>query len=177
MKKILILFIGIFFLFICARSFALVENNQTTDIQKNILEGINAYRLERGLTPLKLEGAISKIATSHSEDMAENAIPFGHDGFKNRMEKIFQQFHSKWIAENVAYAGDKNSQTIINLWLNSKGHRKNIEGNYNLTGIGIAKDKDGSIYATQIFLLSYLGNASSASRIPSAPGTSPTGER
>jgi uncharacterized protein YkwD len=38
------------------------------------------------------------------------------------------------------------------MWLNSPGHRKNIEGPYNLTGIAMAKAKDGTMYFTQIFI-------------------------
>jgi len=36
-------------------------------------------------------------------------------------------------------------------WLNSPGHKKNIEGNFTLTGIGYARDHKGNIYFTQIF--------------------------
>jgi len=36
-------------------------------------------------------------------------------------------------------------------WLNSTGHRNNIEGNYDLTGVGVAKSSDGKYYLTQMF--------------------------
>ena len=45
-----------------------------------------------------------------------------------------------------------NAKQVVNMWLNSDGHRKNIEGNYNLTGIGVVKGKDGALYFTQIFV-------------------------
>jgi len=40
----------------------------------------------------------------------------------------------------------------VNSWLNSSGHKKNIEGNYSHTGVGIAKNQYGTLYFTQIFV-------------------------
>jgi uncharacterized protein YkwD len=54
-------------------------------------------------------------------------------------------------AENVAY-GQLSAKAVVDGWLKSAPHKKNIEGNYNLTGIGLAKDRKGVIYFTQIFL-------------------------
>ena len=41
---------------------------------------------------------------------------------------------------------------VVNMWLNSPGHKRNIEGNFTLTGIGIAEADNGYLYFTQIFL-------------------------
>ena len=59
-------------------------------------------------------------------------------------------------AENVAYnSGYSDPATqAVQGWLKSTGHRQNLEGNYNLTGIGIAKNAKGEYYFTQIFILS-----------------------
>jgi uncharacterized protein YkwD len=54
-------------------------------------------------------------------------------------------------AENVAY-GQLSAQAVVKGWINSAPHRKNMEGNYTLTGIGLYKDRKGVIYFTQIFL-------------------------
>ena len=37
-------------------------------------------------------------------------------------------------------------------WLNSPGHRKNIEGDFTHIGIGVVKNDAGVYYFTQIFL-------------------------
>ena len=37
-------------------------------------------------------------------------------------------------------------------WINSPGHHKNIVGDFNLTGIGIAKNNEGKYYFNQIFI-------------------------
>jgi uncharacterized protein YkwD len=38
------------------------------------------------------------------------------------------------------------------MWINSPGHRENIEGDYNLSGIGIYKNRNGVLYFTHIFI-------------------------
>jgi uncharacterized protein YkwD len=37
-------------------------------------------------------------------------------------------------------------------WLESPGHRENIEGPYELTGVGVASNAKGEVYFTQIFV-------------------------
>ena len=135
---------------------AMAAKHSTTLIHsynaQNILYAINQYRLQRGLGSLKLEPAISEEAKNHSLDMAENIVPFGHDGFYKRahqLAKVFPQSHA--AAENAAYAYT-DDQDVVKQWINSPDHRKNIEGNYNLTGIGVAYDKTGKVYVTQLFL-------------------------
>ena len=39
-------------------------------------------------------------------------------------------------------------------WIKSDGHRKNIESQFNLTGIAIAKNAKGEYYFTQLFVRS-----------------------
>ncbi len=42
----------------------------------------------------------------------------------------------------------------VNAWLASTGHRQNIEGDYHLTGVGVASPDNDSLtfYFTQIFI-------------------------
>jgi len=56
------------------------------------------------------------------------------------------------MAENVAL-GQTTAQEAVDSWLSSEGHKQNIEGSYNLTGVGVAQGSDGDLYFTQIFLL------------------------
>lgn len=82
--------------------------------------------------------------------MAAHRMPFGHQGLQDRMNTIGQQISIHSIAENVA-SGNMNAREVVNGWLHSPGHRRNIEGPYTLTGIGIAVDDRGQIFFTQIF--------------------------
>ena len=124
----------------------------TEGMEKDILYYINQYRSSIGLPALQMISAATEQATQHSIDMANRAILFGHDGFDERMDNIAKKIgfvHA--TAENVAY-GKLTAKEVVDLWLNSPGHKKNIEGNYTLTGIGLAKDADGLVFYTQIFL-------------------------
>lgn len=140
--------------------FGTITAVQATDLagKKDVLEpeiilaDINNYRFLHHLPPLTLNKQISEQAELHSSEMAKNKVPFGHDGFKERMQSIFTNMHSaEAFAENVAFTGG-DPKSVVNLWLNSAGHRKNIEGDYNLTGIGIAHDENNRVYVTQIFI-------------------------
>lgn len=133
---------------------ALATTHEKNISQKIIFEEVNAYRIEHGLSPLVLNSVISEKAKSHSLAMANKSVSFGHDGFKNRMHDLFRDFvHAQGIAENVAYGDDdKTSHDLVKMWLKSPGHLRNIVGNYNLTGIGLAQSSNGRVFATQIFL-------------------------
>lgn len=129
--------------------------------QKKILVYVNQYRQKRGLPPLKMNKLISQEAERHSRDMGTHRVPFGHQYFSKRIKRIFddiQQCHGG--AENVAY-NYRDAKIVVEQWLTSPGHRRNIEGRYNLTGIGLARDSRGKLYFTQIFVrtdnAAYLG--------------------
>ena len=105
-----------------------------------------------GLKPLKQNITIAKIAESHSRNMANGKVPFSHDGFDERMTLLKNQLKNvSGTAENVAYS-TRDARSVVDMWLNSKGHRKNIEGDYTISGIGMALGADGQRYYTQIFL-------------------------
>jgi uncharacterized protein YkwD len=83
--------------------------------------------------------------------MAIRKTSFGHDGFEGRVKKIAQKLGGlKASAENVAY-GHLSAKEVVNNWLKSPGHKKNIEGKYTMTGIGVVKANDGTLFFTQIF--------------------------
>lgn len=121
-------------------------------IENAILVQINAYRISHHLKPLKMDSRISKEAKKHSSDMAKYIVPVGHQSFANRISRLRLLIKNVTAAgENVAF-GYRTAQDVVKGWINSPGHRNNILGNYNLTGIGVARDVRGRIYFTQIFL-------------------------
>ena len=126
----------------------------TTDavMQKEILYHINKYRITHGMMMLRMNDLITREATIHSQEMAQHKLPFGHLKYEQRMGRLFKAIkHSNGGAENVAY-NYKNAEIVVQEWLKSPGHRQNIRGSYNLTGIGIARDERGRIYYTQMFV-------------------------
>lgn len=128
------------------------EETNVSNINESILLYINQYRQNKKLNLLQLDSSLSAIALQHSVNMANKKVAFGHDGFEERMQVITTIFSDmKASAENVAY-GKLSAEAVVKGWINSPHHKKNIEGNYNLTGIGVAKDSKGISYFTQIFI-------------------------
>ncbi len=124
-------------------------DHQMTD---EILVYVNQYRAQHGLPKLAMSPSISQQALQHSHDMAAHVVPFGHDGFNHRIQHLHQQIkQSSSGAENVAY-NYTTARIVVDGWIKSPAHRRNMLGHYNLTGIGIARDKTGKIYYTQLFL-------------------------
>lgn len=121
-------------------------------MEEDILDLVNKHRKKRGLEKLEMVDAITAEAEKHSRNMATGHAAFGHGGFDDRLSRLMRKLPgSNGGAENVAY-GARTAEQVVDMWLNSPGHRKNIEGNYNLTGIGAIKGKDGTSYYTQIFI-------------------------
>ena len=125
---------------------------ETTNLEKSVFTQINQYRAKRGLKQLNLSEKISQQARIHSQNMATGEVPFSHQGFEQRVMAIPLKYTS--AAENVAYnTGYSNpANEAVSGWLKSPGHLKNLQGKYNLTGVGVATNQKGEVYLTQIFL-------------------------
>jgi uncharacterized protein YkwD len=133
----------------------LVAQVDISSIEQSVLIKINQYRKGRNLPPLTWNNNISNQARIHSQNMAGGAVPFSHNGFSQRVQVIGKTIPYRAAAENVAYnRGYTDPATnAVQGWLNSSGHQRNIVGNYNLTGIGVARNSKGEYYFTQIFIL------------------------
>ncbi len=124
----------------------------TATLERDAHNQINAYRKSKGLTPLTWNDAIATQARKHSQNMANGQTPFGHNGFADRVTatKIVYAGAAENVAYNQGYA--KPVDQAVKGWLLSPGHKKNIEGNYKLAGLGVAKNAKGEIYFTQVFI-------------------------
>jgi len=125
-------------------------------IEREVLNRVNRYRKSEGLPALAADASIAEIARSHSRAMATGRTGFGHGGFKGRTQAVAARVPYRRVAENVA----RNSRdpreiptVVVERWVDSRGHRRNIEGPYAVTGVGAALGPDGSIYLTQLFVL------------------------
>lgn len=118
----------------------------------DILRYVNQHRRSMGLSALRPDSFISSVALGHSRNMLSGKTPFGHTGFNQRIDIIRKRLGPLHVAaENVA-SGPMSAREVVDGWLHSPGHRRNIEGDFRLTGIGLARRADGMIYFTQIFV-------------------------
>jgi uncharacterized protein YkwD len=121
-------------------------------LSADILRYVNQYRLSKHLPALQPNSFISSVALGHSRDMLSGNTPFGHNGFHDRIDRIRKRLGPIHVAaENVA-SGPMGAREVVDGWLHSPGHRRNIEGDFRLTGIGLAGGSNGMIYFTQIFI-------------------------
>ena len=140
--------LAIFFLCFFANASAQKTNNV---LAKEVWIAINDYRHQMQLNTLLWNEKASSIAALHSKNMANNTVAFSHTGFNQRSKVLYKIFGNTATAENIIM-GVYTGLQALQLWKTSAGHHKNILGNYSYTGIGVAKDKQGNFYITQIFI-------------------------
>lgn len=126
--------------------------NAAGTLEQSILNEVNQYRKEKGLAPLRANSIIATEASLHSQAMARKKVAFGHGGFGGRVKRISARLGGiVGSAENVAL-GKLSAAEVVQRWIKSPPHRKNLEGPYNLTGIGVSRDAAGVFFYTQVFI-------------------------
>ncbi|TAF32295.1 MAG: CAP domain-containing protein [Cytophagales bacterium] len=131
-----------------------LNTNELKDAEDKTVKLINDYRVSIGKKPFEYNEAIYNACLEHSQSMATNKTAFGHDGFKERVDKISKRMSLSSAAENVAknQGFSDPAQTAYSGWLKSPGHKTNIEGDYTHAAIAVAKAADGTFFFTQIFV-------------------------
>lgn len=157
--KILLSSVIIFSLNSCSNNEAtenvLVKENTITIYDYNaneteLINLINNYRVSKGLNALILENYISKVSENHDIYMvSKNEI--SHDLFELRYKDLVDVLGAKKVAENVAYKFNS-SQSTLNAWINSPGHKANLEGDFTHFGISIKTNSEGVKFYTNIFI-------------------------
>jgi uncharacterized protein YkwD len=126
-----------------------------TSLEQAAFKQVNAYRASKKLPALKWDERIAQQSRLHSQAMANKQVPFSHQGFDQRLQRIRQAgLAYSSAAENVAYNmgyADPATQAVQG-WIKSTGHRRNMEGNFTSTGMGVARNAQGEVYFTQIFI-------------------------
>ena len=127
-----------------------IEKEERLTVADEILQIVNDHRLSIGENTLEINTLATNLANEHTEYMiAQNDI--SHDDFNQRSDRLIDEENATRTGENVAY-GQRSASAVMEAWLNSSGHRKNIEGDFTHIGIGVIKNDAGVYYFTQIFL-------------------------
>lgn len=118
---------------------------------QQVIDLTNAQRSKNGLPALLHDTKLSGVAQKKSVDMAQNNY-FSHTsptyGSPFDMMRDFGVTY-KSAGENIAQ-GQRTPQEVVNAWMNSEGHRKNILS-ANFTHIGVGYEKSGNHW-TQMFI-------------------------
>lgn|GEM_PF-810034 len=122
-----------------------------SQVAQQVIDLTNAERKRNGLPALKADSQLSGVAQKKSEDMRQNNY-FSHTsptyGSPFDMMRDFGVTY-KTAGENIAQ-GQQSPQEVVQAWMNSEGHRKNILSQ-DFTHIGIGYDSNGHHW-TQMFI-------------------------
>ena len=121
-----------------------------SSLELDVLELVNAYREQKGLSTLLYLDESSIQAAGHNEHMI-NGNEVCHHFFGDRYEALVKSVNAKAVSENVGY-GYNSAEAVVNAWIKSEGHRKNLEGAHTHFGISVKEGKDGKKYFTNIFV-------------------------
>ncbi|MFI9238398.1 sigma-70 family RNA polymerase sigma factor [Streptomyces sp. NPDC053079] len=119
---------------------------------QQVVSLVNSERAKVGCSPVSSNSLLDAAAQGHSDDMAARSF-FDHtnpDG-KGPGERVTAAGY-KWstYGENIAY-GQQTAAAVMDSWMNSDGHRKNILNcSFKEIGIGINKAPGGPRW-TQVF--------------------------
>lgn len=119
--------------------------------ESEVVRLVNEERTKRGLSPLRENWQLSRVARFKSQDMRDNRY-FSHNsptyGTPFQMIKSFGISY-RAAGENIA-RGQRTPAAVVAGWMNSAGHRANILSAA-FTEIGVGYVADGN-YWTQMFI-------------------------
>jgi uncharacterized protein YkwD len=130
---------------------SIVLDYQYSPLELETMALINNHRVSLGLNALEKINHISYKSEEHDHYMIANNV-VNHNDFVARSENIMKVLGAKNVSENIAY-NYSSAKGVFDAWLNSEGHRENIEGNYTHFGIAIRENSvTGKKYYTNIFV-------------------------
>jgi uncharacterized protein YkwD len=127
------------------------EEQAILDFKEEVIRLVNIEREDEGVPALTEMDTLAEMADIRAE---ESAASFSHtrpDG--TRCFTLFTEYSLKYRAagENLAY-GFKTPEAVVNAWMNSEGHKKNIlDPDFSYIGIGYYVNENGRIYCSQFF--------------------------
>lgn len=122
------------------------------DLAADLLERHNRIRIDRDLPPLSYSPKLTQAAREQVSGMiAMGKIRHkGTDGSKpsDRVERAGYRFVT--VGENVA-SGQETAEEVMEGWMNSPGHKRNILGEFRELGASKAEDDEGLAYWCVVF--------------------------
>lgn len=129
------------------------------DLEQEIFNKVNAHRKKQNLPPFEPCHGLEEAARSHSVEMATLDY-FSHQSPNSKRSRVRQRIEvqsltPQSVAENIfmseGYPNSEVADFCLRSWLESPGHRKNIESTkYQYMGVGLAR-KGEKCFITQVF--------------------------
>ncbi len=112
-----------------------------------LVDAHNKERAAASLRPLKLEPKLQEAAVAHAKDMAEHEF-MAHEGSdeSSPAERVTRTgYHYLHTGENVA-RGYRDVKEVMQSWMDSPPHKKNILDDYTEIGVAVVYGKDEKPY-------------------------------
>lgn len=144
------------------------------DLTSRVVELVNEHRASKGLIQVQATPTLTNSGLWKSRHMAgygyfthsDPAPPVARSVADRLLACGYPSDRYGW-GENIAY-GHSTADSVMQAWLNSSGHRANIENpGFRAIGVGAAANSTGRIYWTQEF-----GTLVQTSTSPPAPACS-----
>ena len=112
---------------------------------------VNIERLRYGLSPLSFDNSAVDVAHVRAKEIVHNFSHTRPDGSSCFTAAQEAGVSYRYAGENIAYGYPTPAQ-VVDGWMNSEGHRKNIlSASFKRIGIGCYESK-GVLYWTQFFI-------------------------
>jgi uncharacterized protein YkwD len=132
-----------------------------SELRNELFAEVNNFRASIGRSGLKRHAGLDALAQQHSEYLRSHRGTFSlegknisHYGFEGRAAAAKSSMGMESLSENVIAGnqpGGLGARQMVAGWKGSPGHLNNMRGTWDFSGIGVAVDSDGHVFATQIF--------------------------
>ncbi|SFR81910.1 CAP domain-containing protein [Anaeromicropila populeti] len=126
------------------------SDNEAESYAKEVLDLVNKERTSRGLSELTTTTSLRDAANKRAVEIEQSfshTRPNGTSPF-TALEEYGVSYQA--AGENIAY-GQRTPAEVVEAWMNSEGHRKNIlSESFGKMGVGYYK-KNNTIYWVQLF--------------------------
>ena len=125
---------------------------EASDLAWQVIELVNSYRAEHGISPVKYDAAATCAAQTRAREIVSVFSHTRPDGKRcfTALDECGANYQG--AGENIAM-GQTTAKEVMNDWMNSAGHRENIlNENFTKIGVGVYQGDDGRLYWTQMFV-------------------------
>ena len=143
-----------------------------TDAQKTqyVFDATNEVRAEAGTTPLVRNAALDKVASDWAYQQWKN-------GAMSHNPNYSTQIPAGWSHAGENVAAGYTYDTVVQAWVNSSEHYRNLVGDYTDLGVGYYQGPDGTRYWVQEFAkysTTKVPPKQTPTTAPSTPSSSPS---
>ncbi|MBN1435095.1 CAP domain-containing protein, partial [Candidatus Fermentibacterales bacterium] len=100
------------------------------ELEMFVFGAVNCHRAQMGLETLEWSESVAMVCRGHCRDMSSGAREIGHGGMDFRVLMVELMLNVTSYRENVSavQGGEHPASCAYATWLDSRTHRRNIEG-------------------------------------------------